>query len=275
MRATSILPALAALLLSLAMLPAGGCDGRDAPAKTELKVYCAAGIQQPISEIASAFERGHAEVTVAADFAGGSGTQLGKIRTADAHYRPDIYVAGDEFYGDRARELGLVDRVETLGYFVPVIAVKKGNQASIHKLADLRRAGLQLVLGDDRKTAIGKATAKILARAGLEDIENVAKVSRGGTVQELAIAVSDGPADATIIWDATARQGRFPERLETFEIPNAPIVRMVICRVAGTPRRELADAFIDQALSAQAKASFVKFGFTVALPATAPADTEE
>jgi ABC-type molybdate transport system substrate-binding protein len=97
-------------------------------------------------------------------------------------------------------------------------------------------------------------------------------VAHGSTVQEMARTVMLGHADATIIWDATARQGDFAKTLTTIAIPGAPTVRIVICRVSDTPRAELADAFIDYVRTGDSsRAAFTKYGFTVAAPTTAPA----
>jgi ABC-type molybdate transport system substrate-binding protein len=72
--------------------------------------------------IKDAFERQHPGVEVRMEY-DGSGKLLGRLVTAKApEYRPDIYVAGDALYGEKAREQDLVDRTETLATFRPVIA---------------------------------------------------------------------------------------------------------------------------------------------------------
>lgn len=251
-RSLVMLSVLAVLVWSLV-----GCDK-----ETDMQVYCAGGIRPPVKELADQFAADQGGLEIGLDYAG-SGELLGRIRAMAVENRPDLYVAGDEYYGDLAAEQGLVDRVETLARFVPVVAVKADNQG-IHSLADLAGAGVKVALGEPRATAIGKATDKLLSDRGQMAVRRQA-VFTGKTVQELANQLLLGHVDAAIIWDATTRQGDYAGKFRIIEIPDAPAVRIVICRVKGTRHPELADAFIKAVTGEAAAAIFEKHGFTAKL----------
>jgi molybdate transport system substrate-binding protein len=233
-----------------------------------LNVYCAAGIRPPMERIKDAFEEQHPGVEVRMEY-DGSGKLLGRLVTAKAlEYRPDVFVAGDPFYGDMAREHELVDRVETLATFRPVIAVPRSNPKSIGSLADLAREGLAVALGDSRATAIGKATDALLEKADLKAVRRNSRVG-GSTVQELGNAVMLGHADAAIVWDVTTRQGDFAGAFTVIPIPQAENVPIVICRIKDARNRELANAFMKLATQSDlARQAFTADGYTVSRPET-------
>ncbi|MCG3179463.1 MAG: hypothetical protein BIFFINMI_01798 [Phycisphaerae bacterium] len=266
------------LAISLGAAPAG-CVGRREPAKKPgsesapptartLRVFCATGIRPPVLLIADAFKQAHPGVEVRMQY-GGSGALLGMLTTLKAEeYRPDIFIAGEDLYGNQAREQGLADEVLTMATFRPVVAVPRDNPLGIAKLDDLARPDVRVALGD-AKTAIGGATDRLLNKAGLTVIRDNCR--RGGsTVYEVANLLLPGQqgnasADAAIIWDATAVQGDFMGRFKLISIPQADDVRIVICRIADTPNRDLADDFIRLATAGQvAREAFTRFGYTAA-----------
>jgi len=261
-----IIICLAPLLLAWA-----GCGSKDNA--NQLTIYCAAGLREPMADLVPMFEKEHAPATVRIDYAG-SGELLGRMKTASApEYRPDIFIAAEESYAEQARQIGLVDRTETLAHFVPVIAVAAGNPKQIRTLADLARPDVMTALGEPRGPAIGLVTDRILQKAGLMSIRQNAGGSFA-TVQAVAAQVALGNADAAIIWDTVARQGDFRGLLDAIPIPDAPVVRVVICRVSQCAHRRLADDFIRLATTAEpARESFRRHGFTVAPPAS-PASAE-
>jgi ABC-type molybdate transport system substrate-binding protein len=123
-------------------------------------------------------------------------------------------------------------------------------------------------LGDNRATAVGKATDALLEQADLTAVRRNSRVG-GSTVQELANAVMLGHADAAIIWDATTRQGDFAGQFKVIPIPQADDMRIVICRIKDARNRDLADAFIKLATDSDlARQAFTEDGYTVMQPNT-------
>jgi len=265
---------LIAVAVAVAAFPlvCAGC-GKSKAKAPQVTVLCAAGLRDPMTDLIESFEKDHAPATIRIDYAG-TGELLGRMKVASApEYRADVFVAAEESYAQQAQQLGLVDRSETLAYFTPVIVVAKGNPKGIHSLSDLARPGVSVALGESRGPAIGLVTDQILEKAGMMSIRKNAGGSFA-TVQAVAAQVALANADAGIIWDTTARQGDFPGKLDAIAIPDAPVVRVVICRVKGCPNPELADKFISYATTTEmARVAFRKYGFTVQLGATSSSAT--
>ncbi len=248
------------LCVTLAGCPSGPEESDD---PTPVKVYCAGGIRLPIQGVAADLGAERADLKIELDYAG-SGELLGRIKSLPPDRRPDVYVAGDDIFGQMAVDQGLADRVETLAYFLPAIAVASDNPKGIDELSDLAGEGVRVALGEARVTAVGRVTDKLLAARGLEAVRE-RQAFTGNTVQELANQLLLGHVDAAILWDATARQGDYAGKFRLIPIPDAPAVRVVICRVLPAHRPAEADAFIAAATGEKAKAYFEKYGFTVNL----------
>lgn len=181
-----------------------------------LLLYCAAGVKNPVVEIAEAYEKEFG-VPVQLDY-GGSGTLLSKLEVAR---RGDLYLAGDASYIDIAREKGLVAERIPVARMHPVIAVQKGNPKNIQSVRDLMREDVRLSLGAPEAASIGKQGQRLLESLGLwEQISETAR-ARGvfkPTVNDIANDVKLGAMDAGIVWDATVKQ--YPE-LEAVAIEGA------------------------------------------------------
>ena len=105
-------------------------------------MYCAAGLQPPVSEIIEDYEAAN-PVTFQTQFAG-SGTLLSEIRVAGG----DLFVAADKQYLLTARQMNLVREILPIATQTPVIVVPKGNPKKIGSLDDLLASGVRLSLAD-------------------------------------------------------------------------------------------------------------------------------
>ncbi|MDK2890053.1 MAG: molybdate transport system substrate-binding protein [Methanoculleus sp.] len=262
-----------ALLVAATAAFACGCTGTtaDTPAaadttKPELLVYCGAGMREPMDEIAAAFTN---QTGIPINFIyGGSNTILTQMNLTKMG---DVYMPGATAYFDSARNMGLVENESLVVYHVPVIAVPKGNPASITSLEDLAKPGVRVVLGDNPATAIGQLSDKLLAKNNLlEDVEkNV--VSRCGTVNELLVYISMGQADAGIIWEDLY----VPEKMDLVYIPNkdnmAKIVPIGVLTASEHPNE--AEQFTAFVVSDEGKEIFTRHGF-VTYPSDAYADVK-
>lgn len=163
-----------------------------------LLLYCAAGIQQPVAELAEMYSDQY-NVTVNIQY-GGSGTLLSNLQIAQ---RGDLYLAGDNSFLDIAKEKGLVKEVQPLAQMLPVIIVKKGNPRDITDISDLKRYDVKISIGNPETTAIGTLFKTMCEQRGeWLDIKANARVFKP-TVNEMAADVEIGSIDACIGWDAT------------------------------------------------------------------------
>jgi molybdenum ABC transporter molybdate-binding protein len=185
------------------------CKENKQPEKS-LLLYCAAGIQQPVAELAKSYSDKY-NVKVNIQY-GGSGTLLSNLQIAQ---KGDLYLAGDNSFLDMAKAKGLVKETQPLAQMLPVIIVKKGNPKNIKTIADLKRNDVKVSIGNPEATAVGDLFKTICQQTGdWEAIKANAKVFKP-TVNEMAADVEIGSIDACIGWDATAR---LYDNLETISI---------------------------------------------------------
>lgn len=247
-----------------------GCVGseQDSTAPVEkgelprLMLFCGAGIQLPVAELAETFSRNH-DCIIEADYAG-SELLLSRITLTK---KGDLYMPGDRSYVDIAAEEGLIESTTTACYFVPTILVEKGNPKNIHSLKDLTRNGIRLGLGDSTACAIGRQSKKIFERNNIPWAE-VEKnlVFQSLTVNELGIQIQTGSLDAVIVWDAVAYQ--YLEQGELIEIP--PVQNVLSTVPVGvldfSDHKDLSRSFAAFAASNQGKAIFLKHNYRVDPP---------
>jgi len=211
LKAVAITAVVVAVLVGLLMW-----DPQPGGEAGSLLVYCAAGIKNPVTEIAREYER-EFDVKVELQF-GGSGTLLSNLRVAK---KGDLYVAADTGYIDKAREWDLLAEAIPLAYQRPTIAVPKGNPDKIQGVADLLSEGVKIALANPDAASIGKQTKILMERLGHWEALETATRQHGvfkPTVNEVANDVKIGTVQAGIIWDATVNQ--YPE-LEAVPIEGA------------------------------------------------------
>ncbi|MFW6107219.1 MAG: extracellular solute-binding protein [bacterium] len=225
--------------LALAAL-AAGC-GERTPRGGELHILCGAGIRPAMEPIKAAFEEEY-DCTVSVNYAG-SGTHIGSLQ---AGTEADLFLPGDAWWVHKAADMGLVESSEVVAWFVPVIAVQKGNPEGIESLEDLgRERRLAVGLGKADACAVGNVSQQLLEEAGVEvkaDFEAL-------TVNRLANQVKIGAIDAAIVWDATAKQ--YPEDITMVELddPYFHAVPLAMGILSGSKNKELAREFADFAAS--------------------------
>ena len=227
-----------------------------------LFVHCAAGIKDPVAEIAKKFE---AETGVKVEIAyANSGQLLGQIETTHVG---DVYVPGDVSFADKAVEKKLaVGAPRPFSWFVPGIYVRKGNPKGIRVLADLARPGVGLALADD-SAAIGKLQSDLFRKNGIDAqaLKRNVKVSPA-MVTDVALAVKMGTVDAGLIWSALG--SLYPEDAEIVLIPKAQNVvgAVAACTLAGSKNPKAAAAFLDYLVSDKGRAVLTAKGYAVDPP---------
>ncbi len=198
--------------------PAG--DGAFAP----LKLYCAAGMRDPIEEIVGLYQQEYG-VPVEVQF-GGSQTLLGQLqihRTEGA----DLFLAADAFYAERAVQLGLSEAVIPIAYTRPVLVVPRSNPRGLTPLADLLQPGVRISLADPDQAAIGKAIRDRLRTVPHGDgtlwdaLER--QVREHGvfkpTVTDSATDIKLAAVDAGFLWDSTLAMPAYREALTALPAP--------------------------------------------------------
>ena len=232
-RLTTRLIAVAAALAALCGCEEKGAVGPDG-SKAELHVLCGAGIRPAMEPIKAAFEKEY-RCTVRVNYEG-SGTLFGSLQ---AGVEADLYLPGDIWYIHKAGDL--VESYTTVAWFVPVIAVQKGNLKGIRLLEHLARKDVTVGLGRPDACAIGNVSKDLLAAAGLT--EKVKATFEALTVNRLANQVKLKALDATIVWDAVAKQ--YPEDIDIvpLEDGNFHAVALAMGVLEQSKNKELAQKF--------------------------------
>ena len=185
-----------------------------------LEVYCAAGMQRPVEEVAALYEAEYG-VQMRLNF-GGSGQLYAKLAVAGG----DLYLPADRSYIDQADREGLVKEALPVSSLTAGLIVAEGNPERIDSLQDLMREDVSVVLADE-SAAVGKFTNEVLAAIGvLAEIER-GRMSKVGTVNEVAMQVELGASDVGVVWDALVPQFRQCEFIDVVEFKLLPKQAMI------------------------------------------------
>jgi len=224
--------------------------------KRTLTVLCGGGIRPAMEAVAKAFEAANG-CTIKTTYAG-SGTLLGQLQAGVA---ADIYLPGDIAYINRAREKDFVQSHTTVAWFVPVIAVQKGNPKGIAKLSDLAREDVAVGLGKADACAIGSVARDLLASSDRQ--VQVKADFEALTVNRLANQIKIKALDAAIVWDATAKQ--YPNDIDTVSIEDANFhaVPLAVGVLKQAKDAQLAQAFAEFAAGEAGASAFRENHYTV------------
>jgi len=222
----------------------------------DLLLFAGAGLRQPTDQLVETFQKetGHAvSVTYA-----GSGQLMSCILASG---QGDLFMPGSVFYIEKLAEMERIDSFKTVAAHTAVVGVNIQKTNLIRSFDDLARPGVRLALGDPKAMALGKTAETILSRSPLKEeiLKNV--VVYGATVKQLAMYVSEGDVDASIIGRADAFQ--FRDRIQMIPIPDAYFQpeTVAIAVLKGTKHREAASRFRDFMASRQGISVFDHFGF--------------
>ena len=167
-----------------------------------LFLYCGAGIRPAVEDLRQAFTE-QTGIPVSVTYAG-SGCLLSMLTFARSG---DLYMPGERYYTDQAKEAGhLADDLD-VAYFVAVVMVREGNPKGIRRLADLARSDVRVGIGQPETVACGLVAKKILQKSGHWDAVKAnidAQGAYSGTAMELSNALVLNALDAAINWDAMA-----------------------------------------------------------------------
>lgn len=251
------------LLGSVALTGCGNSEGREnqssqagANNAKSLLVYSGAGLRKPIEEIGAAFQ---AETGIKVTYTFGGAAQLNnQILLTN---QGDVYLPGDIAELKPVREKNLVAWEKNVVEHIPVLAVPKGNPAGIHKLADLKRPGVKVALGDPKANPIGKLADQLLQKYGLLEAVTKNVVVRTPTANELAVYLSTKQADAAIIWEENCQGTK--DKIELIPVPELKdYVKTVPVAVLNcSQEKELAQQLAEFIVSPPAYQIWAKWGY--------------
>ena len=167
-----------------------------------LYIYCGSGIRPVMDKVVEAFKAKQPGVRIDVGYAG-SGCLLSQLTFAR---RGDIYMPGETFYMEQAKQKGYITSDKLAGYFDPVLLVQKGNPKGIRGLADLAKPEIKVGLGEPDACAVGVAAKQALDAAKLTAVVDKNVTVRANNVNELGNYVKLKSLDVAIVWNLTALQ---------------------------------------------------------------------
>jgi molybdate transport system substrate-binding protein len=253
---------LAAVCLALALLT-GGCGERRPADRQALRLLCGVGLKPALDELLPAFTE-ETGIPVEPDYAG-SGIILTRARQEGA---ADLFLPGDRFYVEELQRLSgrVADCIE-IATLSPCIIVAKGNPKKIAALRDFARQDVRVAVGNAEACQVGRLTATLLAKAGVE--ARTLNAKEGLTVNELGLWVKLRDVDAAVVWDATA--AALGATVDTVAIPLDPtsISRVALALLADARDPNLARDFMTFCRQPLARSILRRKGYCVDTPAEA------
>lgn len=175
---------------------------RSTGARTALYLYCGAGIQPFMDKVIESYEAANPTIRIEVGYAG-SGCLLSQLAFAK---RGDLYMPGEDFYLNQAKDRGFVSEERLVGYFDPVLLVQKGNPKGIQTMDDLVKAGIKVGICEPEAAAVGRAAESIIDKAGVAKLIGPNIAIKAGNVPELGNMVKLKSLDVAIVWNITAAQ---------------------------------------------------------------------
>lgn len=247
-------------LLLVCIMLGSGC--RPATQQTTLRVFAAASLTDAISEVGTAFEATHPNVSVRYNFAGSSVLATQIIEGA----QPAVFLSANDAQAQRIVNAGLT--AGTLHPFTAnqlVVAIPLANPGGIAQLDDLTNPNLMLVTAADG-VPIRSYTDTMLGRIAQQGFDVAALraniVSEETNVRQVVGKIALGEADAAIVYqsDVTLQIADAVTALDI--IPTDANVRTTYPAVILPGQQlELAQAYVEFLQSDEAQAIFTTWGF--------------
>jgi molybdate transport system substrate-binding protein len=239
-----------ALVVGLAT--ACGDDGGDG-ATGNLTVLAAASLTESFTELGRAFEADHPGTRITFNFDSSSALAT----QANNDVPADLFASADQSNMKKVTDAGNATDPKVFAHNRLAIVVAKGNPKKIAGLADLARPGVSFVLCAP-EVPCGRYAAEALGKAGVKGTPKSLETNVKGVVTK----VSTGQVDAGIGYatDARAAGGS----VEGVDIPDEQnvIADYPAALLKQAPNAELARAFLEYILGADAQGVLARYGFS-------------
>ncbi|MDO9041591.1 MAG: molybdate ABC transporter substrate-binding protein [Desulfocapsaceae bacterium] len=243
------------LFLAMATL----CGGQDrAAAETELLVSAASSLTDSFKEIGKAYETKNPGVTVRFNFAA-TGPLLQQIEQGAP---VDVFASADQQSMDKAEKGKFIlpgSRTDFTGN--SLVLITPLNMTTVKKgLADLQSTQvLKISVGNPESVPVGRYTKAALEKQGVW--EAIApKCVMGSSVKQALEYVMRGEVEAGFVFATDAVMAKDKVRVVA-EIPTVTPIVYPVAVVAGSTKKEQAQAFIHYLQGTEGQAVLTKYGF--------------
>jgi molybdate transport system substrate-binding protein len=173
----------------------------------------------------------------------------------------DVYAAASSKYPQELVDEGLVEEPVTVASNRLVLIVPTDNPAGIEEVADVAKPGTKLVIAAEG-VPVGDYTRRVLEDLDLTAaLDNV--VSNEDDVKGVVGKVTLGEADAGFVYATDARAAG--DDVIVIELPEGsqPPIEYQIAVVAGSEKKEAAQAFVDLVLGDEGREQLEAAGFVL------------
>jgi len=247
----------------LLVLPLFGCgngqNNGNQTAKTELLIYCGITMVKPMGEIADAFEAQHNCKVILNQ--GGSEDLYQSLKHSG---KGDLYLPGSHSYRENHLEEGLLGDFVYLGFNQAAFLVPKGNPRQITgEFKWLVDPNLSVVIGNPESCSIGKASKKILVKAGVYDAVVTNCFTLAADSRNLNKLIREGATDLMMNWRATAFFDENRQFVDVVDLPPeiSPRKKLLLNVLNFSTNPELAHTFMEYASSPAGLEVFHRYGF--------------
>lgn len=251
-----------ALVTAVAVLSftAGGTAVADAPSARQPKlsgsitVSAAASLIEAFTRMGTDFQKRNKGTTVTFNFAASSALASQIQGGAPA----DVFASADGANMEKVVSTGQVT-AEPVDFTANqlTIVVKKGNPQKVRRLGDLPDLGIVSLCA--AQVPCGRYAAQMLQQDGITIPQE--KITLGQDVKATLTAVSEGDADAALVYSTDAKAAGS----SVTEVPIAASLNVLavypIAPVAASENAKLADAWIEYVVSPRGQRTLQRFGF--------------
>ena len=239
--------AAAAIVLTLAVLFAGGASAGQARRQAQITVYAAASLTDAFPKLDPAEKYSFA----------GSNTLAAQITQGAP---ADVFASANMALPTQLAAKGLCSQPVVFTRNTLVIVVPKSNPAGIHSIYDLTKPGVKLDIAGSG-VPVGSYTLQILKNMNLTTAVLANVVNKETDVREVLAKVALGEADAGFVYSTDAKT--VPDKVTVLKVPAwaQPKVQYGICVVSASSDKADAQAFVTRVLSKAGQAVLLSYGF--------------
>ena len=237
------------------------------PVPITLNVFAAASLTESFTEIGTAYQQQHSNVTVKFNF---NGSQILVQQIANGA-PADVFASADQANMQKASDAGLVNTSQVFVKNRLVVIVPSNNPGNINSLKDLAKKGIKIDL-EAAAVPAGKYSRQALANLSQSPdygsgyakdvLANV--VSEEQNVKAVVQKVQLGEADAGFVY-LTDVTPAVAGKVKTIDIPDPynVIAQYPIAVVKSSQHPSDAQSFIDFVLSPNGQAILKKYNFII------------
>jgi len=230
-----------------------------AQTKKELLLYIGITMVKPVDELARKFEKANdCKIKI---LQGGSQDLYDSIKSSQVG---DLYLPGSSSYRDKYINEGILLDGKFVGYNKLSLVVKKGNPKNIKaSLEELTNENLNVVLGNDQSSSVGKASKKVLLKYNLYKKAILNSVFLASDSRNLIQAIKSNEADLVLNWHATTFWENNKKYVDAIELDDkySKKSKLVFNFLKTSKNPELSKKFMEYAASEEGRKVFMKYGF--------------